>query len=90
MSIFCPVCAWRPRSTSRWVCRPHCGTVWNTFDTHGRCPGCNRQWRETCCLSCQGWSPHDDWYHDDLTDAAGGSIEEQVRRLLEEPERVPV
>jgi hypothetical protein len=39
-----------------------CGTVWNTFDTRGRCPGCSHQWTWTRCFACDGWSPHDDWY----------------------------
>jgi hypothetical protein len=39
-----------------------CGTVWNTFLTKGRCPGCSHQWRWTSCLQCQQWSLHDDWY----------------------------
>jgi hypothetical protein len=65
VKIYCPVCAWRPRASDRWVCVPGCGTSWNTFDTHGVCPGCSFQWRSTACLSCGQWSPHDDWYHDE-------------------------
>src|SRR5438105_682374 len=42
--------------------RCHCGHIWNTFDTHARCPSCGFQWRETQCLSCAAFSQHDDWY----------------------------
>jgi hypothetical protein len=58
--IRCPKCGWRPRKSDTWWCR--CGCVWNTFDTAGRCPDCGRQWRNTCCLKCHQWSPHEDWY----------------------------
>jgi|SRR5919108_5149151 hypothetical protein len=69
--IRCPLCKWRPSPSSRWSCyvlgTPEplfdwCGTVWNTFSTGGRCPGCRHQWRWTSCLRCQGWSLHIDWY----------------------------
>jgi hypothetical protein len=69
--IRCPLCKWRPSAASRWYCGdcPHpenffggCGTVWNTFDTRGLCPGCGHLWRWTSCLMCWGWSPHEDWY----------------------------
>ena len=69
--IRCPMCEWRPGPSSSWCCsrvdRPEgfyggCGTVWNTFSTHGRCPGCQYQWRWTKCLRCDGWSQHEDWY----------------------------
>jgi hypothetical protein len=69
--IRCPLCQWRPSRSSRWGCvadgtpEPFfesCGTVWNTFATGGRCPGCQHQWRWTSCLRCEGWSLHIDWY----------------------------
>jgi hypothetical protein len=69
--IRCPHCDWRPNPSSRWCCvecpEPEgffhgCGTQWNTFQTRGRCPGCQHQWRWTLCPACAGWSPHDDWY----------------------------
>jgi hypothetical protein len=71
--IRCPLCHWQPRASSKWFCAfcPHpegllggCGTMWNTFATHGRCPGCQHQWRWTSCLACAGWSLHRDWYVD--------------------------
>lgn len=37
--------------------------VWNTFDTRGVCPNCDKQWKDTQCLECHRWSPHEDWYH---------------------------
>jgi hypothetical protein len=69
--IRCPQCEWQPRRSSRWSCSEcpdpegfwgGCHTSWNTFETRGRCPGCQHQWRWTSCLSCAGWSLHDDWY----------------------------
>src|SRR5262245_45075688 len=69
--IRCPLCFWVPAPGSRWYCcdcgHPEyysggCGMAWNTFDTHGRCPGCDHQWRWTACLSCGEWSLHEDWY----------------------------
>jgi hypothetical protein len=69
--VRCPLCEWRPDASSRWCCHPQetpepafpgCGTVWNTFSTRGRCPGCDHQWRWTSCLSCGEWSLHEDWY----------------------------
>lgn len=71
--VRCPVCEWRPRPSSRWCCvwsegpEPFfesCRTVWNTFTTHGRCPGCGHQWQWTSCLRCGEWSPHEDWYEE--------------------------
>lgn len=69
-SIYCPKCEWEPRAQDRWQCAPGCRTVWNTFDTRGRCPGCAKQWAVTQCLACHATSPHEDWYHDEAPDAA--------------------
>ncbi len=63
--IRCPRCKWRPRKRDRWQCR--CHHVWNTFDTHGLCPACHYQWRETACLACLVMSPHEDWYASEPT-----------------------
>ncbi|WP_457651509.1 hypothetical protein [Rhodocaloribacter sp.] len=62
MRIACPKCAYEPRPFDRWQC--DCLTVWNTFDTQGRCPGCGKVWRHTACPRCHEWSPHHEWYHD--------------------------
>jgi predicted amidophosphoribosyltransferase len=48
-----------------------CGHVWNTFDTHGVCPGCGHAWTATQCPHCQQWSRHDDWYERDGRGRAG-------------------
>jgi DNA-directed RNA polymerase subunit RPC12/RpoP len=73
-NIRCPQCGWQPSPSSRWTCvsdgppEGHfnaCGTIWNTFATAGRCPGCSHQWQWTSCLQCGEWSLHDDWYEDD-------------------------
>jgi hypothetical protein len=69
--IRCPLCEWRPSASSLWCCvgvgTPEpafqgCGTLWHTFSTRGRCPGCQHQWQWTSCLRCEGWSRHEDWY----------------------------
>ena len=71
--IRCPLCQWTPTASSVWSCQSFgtpepffggCGTVWNTFSTGGKCPGCSHQWRWTSCLRCQGWSLHKDWYEE--------------------------
>jgi hypothetical protein len=62
MRIRCPACQWQPGKEDAWVCDPGCGHRWNTFATRGRCPGCDKQWRETACLRCAVWSPHEEWY----------------------------
>ncbi len=63
MYIACPKCDWRPDASARWGCT--CGQVWNTFETHGVCPGCGKAWKVTQCHVCHQWSDHEDWYHDD-------------------------
>jgi SMI1 / KNR4 family (SUKH-1) len=69
--IRCPLCRWRPIASSLWSCEGEehlehffdgCGTAWNTFNTHGLCPGCGHRWRWTACLNCDGWSPQEEWY----------------------------
>lgn len=69
--IRCPTCGWQPQASSRWYCAavdapehfsPGCGTSWQTFETRGRCPGCEHQWQWTSCLSCGMWARHEDWY----------------------------
>lgn len=69
--VRCPTCGWQPGRFDHWSCletgppehfAPGCGTAWNTFETRGRCPGCDHQWRWTICLSCASWARHEDWY----------------------------
>ena len=67
--IYCPKCEWAPGPGDRWMCIPGCHTVWNTFETRARCPGCSKQWTVTQCLACLAASLHEDWYHDEWTDA---------------------
>lgn len=71
--VRCPRCHWEPAKFDRWICTSQgapeyfdlgCGTAWNTFDTHGQCPGCRHQWQWTSCLACHEWSPHEEWYED--------------------------
>ncbi|MGI9036028.1 MAG: hypothetical protein ACR2GD_08315 [Pyrinomonadaceae bacterium] len=69
--IRCPHCRWQPTPASLWFCADceypenffaGCGTMWNTFETGGRCPTCAHQWRWTSCLACGSFSPHENWY----------------------------
>ncbi len=65
--IYCPRCAWRPRSTDLWLCSRQiggCGHLGNTFDTRGVCPKCSWKWEITACHSCKQFSLHEHWYHD--------------------------
>lgn len=58
--IKCPKCEWEPKEADLWYCT--CGHVWNTFDTGGCCPKCQKRWEDTQCLKCHKFSPHLDWY----------------------------
>ena len=51
------------RRDDKWICA--CLHEWNTFETGGVCPACQRQWLETQCPRCDTWSPHLAWYVDD-------------------------
>jgi hypothetical protein len=63
VEIYCPKCEWHPTDADRWMCRPGCDTIWNTFLTRGLCPGCGRRWSVTQCHRCLAVSLHEDWYH---------------------------
>jgi hypothetical protein len=58
--VRCPHCQWNPAAPDYWTC--DCGRSWNTFDTHGKCPGCHKVHSTTQCLSCGNFSPHNHWY----------------------------
>ncbi|UZR94134.1 hypothetical protein [Chondrinema litorale] len=60
--IACPKCTWEPDGKPYWRC--HCGCIWNTFDTYGKCPDCGFVHKKTQCISCAQLSPHPDWYLD--------------------------
>jgi len=83
--IYCPLCTWEPGPDDQWVCAPGCLTMWNTFETHARCPGCAKQWRFTACHACRMMSPHEEWYHDEALDEADADVE----REMEEPVGAP-
>ena len=78
-SIYCPKCEWAPGPHDRWMCRPGCFTVWNTFETRARCPGCQKQWQVTQCLVCHAVSPHEEWYHDydEISEHAGDAVDRE-------------
>lgn len=60
IEIKCPKCKWKPTSEKLWQCS--CSHIWNTFDTGGCCPQCNKRWEDTCCHKCHKWSKHLAWY----------------------------
>jgi hypothetical protein len=64
IEIKCPKCHWEPKKKSKWYCS--CGHVWNTFDTGGVCPACQKKWQNTQCISCEKWSKHLSWYVVDI------------------------
>jgi hypothetical protein len=65
------------------MCLPGCHTVWNTFNTRARCPGCRKQWRVTQCLACLVASLHEDWYHDEVSATdAGRTADEREEELV--------
>lgn len=80
MRIYCPRCGWQPDRDSRWGCV--CLHAWNTFETSGRCPNCDRQWKDTQCLSCHEWSPHEQWYHDKDTVPPGRERSQAPRETV--------
>jgi hypothetical protein len=63
--IRCLACGWEPSDADRWCCSPGCGWTWNTFRTRALCPGCDKQWTYTVCLTCDVASLHEAWYHKD-------------------------
>src|SRR5687767_9384303 len=63
LPIACPQCSYHPSTEDRWMCAPDgCGTLWDTFATAARCPGCNAQFLWTVCPVCGRTSPHQAWY----------------------------
>jgi len=67
MRIRCPKCSWEPDESCRWVCDV-CNTKWNTFETHGQCPGCGKIYKDTMCSKrkggCGQMSLNLDWYEE--------------------------
>lgn len=65
IQILCPKCGWEPDGKPYWKCSV-CKTSWNTFDTRGVCPACNKVYEETACPRSRGgcgqMSLHNDWY----------------------------
>ena len=63
--VRCPRCGWRPGRHDLWMCS--CLHSWNTFETGGVCPACDRRWADTQCPRCHAWSRHEDWYVDEAS-----------------------
>ena len=63
--VRCPKCNWEPGNSDIWVC-DECPTKWNTFETHGKCPGCGKPFIDTQCKrshgGCGQMSLNADWY----------------------------
>ena len=74
--ILCPKCEGEPEASALWTCT--CDQQWHTFDTGGTCPACGKQWKDTQCHLCLGWSPHLDWYR-----GLDEAIRQQIREALE-------
>jgi len=64
-NVSCPICGWEPSEGDIWVC-DLCRTRWNTFETHGKCPGCGKQFIDTQCSRSRGgcgqMSLNAEWY----------------------------
>jgi hypothetical protein len=58
--VHCPACGWSPDASARWACS--CGFMWNTFDTRGVCPACEKQHLDTACFACRERTSHERWY----------------------------
>jgi Zn-dependent protease len=52
----CPQCKAAPPLGNFWRCA--CGTMFDTFETGGRCPKCARSYQGTACNECGKMSPH--------------------------------
>ncbi|MEO5684127.1 MAG: hypothetical protein ABIQ88_15900 [Chitinophagaceae bacterium] len=80
IQICCPKCAWQPDGQPYWQCS--CGTVWDTFSTGARCPGCGKVWQYTQCIQhaggCHSRSPHLNWYKglDDIIEQLKEEVKE--------------
>jgi hypothetical protein len=65
-NVSCPFCGWKPQEGDLWVC-DECKTKWNTFQTHGKCPGCDKQFIDTQCKKSSGGcgqvSLNVEWYN---------------------------
>lgn len=89
ITIRCPKCNWQPDGLPHWQCT--CGTVWDSFETAARCPGCGKVWEDTQCVSpqyggCTQWSPHLDWYEG--LDEAVAQLKEEIKESwkIKEPQ----
>lgn len=86
IEISCPKCNWKPGSEDNWICE--CGHIWNTFETSGKCPKCQKVWTETQCPDpeeaggCGSWSKHLDWYKN-LDDFLKKELKETLIQTLE-------
>ena len=74
LTMSCPRCSWIPSTTDEWEC--DCGYRWNTFESRGQCPSCDKQWETTQCLKCGEPSDHGDWYPsgEEPSDRVGAAV----------------
>jgi Zn-dependent protease len=56
----CPSCGSAPPRGEYWLC-PKCRKGFDTFLSHGVCPGCGTAYSETACPDCRGTRPIGEW-----------------------------
>jgi Zn-dependent protease len=56
----CPICHAAPPQGALWKCG-QCGTAFDTFLTHAKCPTCGAQFEVTRCVDCGQLNPIDAW-----------------------------
>jgi DNA-directed RNA polymerase subunit RPC12/RpoP len=56
----CPACRAAPPQGALWKCN-RCGTAFDTFLTHAKCPKCGAQFDLTRCVNCGQLNPIEAW-----------------------------
>ena len=61
--VACPRCGYVPVTGESWRCSPDgCGALFDTFETHAKCPRCDATFSWTACPACGKISAHRAWY----------------------------